>query len=104
AAAGQPRQQVFQLRQFDLNAPLGSLRALSEDVQDQLRAVENFQVGGLVDGAHLRGREFAVEDDHVRAELQAADDDVVELALAGQRFRIERLPALNDFVEHYQAA
>src|SRR6266498_4854273 len=104
AAAGQPRQQVLQLRQLDLNASLGGLRALGEDVQDQLRAVENLQVGGLVDGAHLGGREFAVEDDHVRAELQTADDDVVELALADQRLRVERRAALNDFVERDQAA
>src|SRR5215470_13793148 len=104
AAAGQSRQQVFQLRQLDLNAPFGGLRALGENVQNQLGAVENFQVGGLVDGAHLRGREFAVEDNHVSAELQAANDDVVELALAGERFRIERRAALNDLVEYGQAA
>src|SRR5262249_61672450 len=86
------------------NASFGGLRALGENVQNQLRTVEDFQVGGFVDGAHLRGREFPVEDDHVWGELQAVNADVVELAFAAEGFRIERREALDDLVEYGQAA
>ena len=92
ARAGQARQHVFQLRKLDLNLSFAALRALGKDIEDELSAIDDLEVGRFVDRAHLRGREILIEDDRVRAELQAANDQLIELAFADQRSRIELLP------------
>ena len=40
--AGKARQHVFQLRQFHLQTPFGGARAAGEYIEDQLRAVDDF--------------------------------------------------------------
>src|SRR5690606_10265745 len=82
---------------------LGALRALGEDVEDELGAVEHLQRGRGRDVARLGGGEVAVEDDHVRAELQAAQDDLLELAFAHQILGVELRSGLEDAVEHLDA-
>ena len=41
-AGDEARQHVAELRQLDLNLTFGGLRALGEDVEDELRAVDDF--------------------------------------------------------------
>ena len=41
APAGEPRQQVVQLRQFHLKLALAGARAAGEDIQDELGAVDD---------------------------------------------------------------
>ena len=60
----QPGQHIAILGQFHLRLGVGRLGAHSEDVEDKRRAVENFHLQGLLDIAHLLGRELIVEDDH----------------------------------------
>ncbi len=61
--AGQPRQEVLQLRQLDLQlAVLRRLRPLRENVQDQLRAVQNFPAENFLEIAALRRRQLVVEN------------------------------------------
>src|SRR5688572_9835520 len=55
----QSRQQVFQLRQFDLDLAFFRLRALREDVENQLRTVDDLQIRCFGQRADLRRREFA---------------------------------------------
>jgi hypothetical protein len=53
-----------------------------EDVQDELGAIEDLEVGGLRELPALGGREIVVEDDHVHEQLHGAQVEFVELALA----------------------
>ena len=90
------RQRVLELRELDLELAVPALGALGEDVEDELRAVDDLEVGELRDGARLRGRELAVEDEHVRVELDRADDDLLELALAHDELRVDVVAHLDD--------
>lgn len=63
--ARQPRQQMLQLRQFDLKLPFTGPGALRENVQDQRRAIEHFALEYLFKVATLCRRQFIVEDDGV---------------------------------------
>ena len=40
--AGEARQHIFQLRQFHLQTPFGGARAARENIENQLRAVDDF--------------------------------------------------------------
>ncbi len=97
------RQHVAQLRQLDLNLALARLRALREDVEDELRAVDDLEVCGFGDSAHLRGAQLAVEDEQVGAEPQGADDQLVELAAPEHRARVDGLAALDGLVHDDQS-
>ncbi len=50
--------------------PSRVLGPLGEDVQDQLGAIDDFQVDPVGDGADLGGVELLVEDDHGGAGVQ----------------------------------
>src|ERR1044072_3683543 len=93
------RQNGAQLRQLDLNLALGGLRALREDVEDELRAVYDLEVCGLGDRAHLRRAYLSVEDDEVCAESERAHQKLVELAAAQDCARVNGGPSLDNFVE-----
>src|SRR5262249_44321511 len=82
AAAHEPRKQVLELRQLHLDLPLPRLGAPREDVQDELGAIEDLEVGRLRDGARLRGRQVLIDHDEVRLEPRRADDEVLEPARA----------------------
>src|SRR5262245_38024676 len=58
--ADEARQQVCELRQLDLQLPLGRARTLREDVQDQRGTVDDLDAERLGDVALLDGRERIV--------------------------------------------
>ncbi len=62
AVAGQPRQQIVQLRQLHLQLAFSRAGAARENIQDQLRPVEHLDVQRFFQIALLRGRQLAVED------------------------------------------
>ena len=64
--ADQPRQQVLQLRELDLQLAFARPRAAREDVEDELRAVDDLPADLLFDVPQLRRRELVVEDDDDR--------------------------------------
>ena len=49
AGADQPRQQVFQLRELDLQLAFARPRAAREDVENQLRAIDDLAADLLLD-------------------------------------------------------
>jgi hypothetical protein len=64
--------------------------------KNKLSAIDDLEVCGFIDHAHLGRTEILIEDDRVHAKLQAANDQLIEFAFAYQRSRIELGPALND--------
>src|SRR5437667_10769887 len=65
AGADQSWQQVFQLRQFDLQLAFAGSRASREDVENELRAIDDLTADFFFDLPELRRRELVVEHDHV---------------------------------------
>ena len=97
------RQNVFQLRQLNLNLALTRLCTLREDVEDELRAINHFEIGRFGDRTHLRGTEFTIKYDQVCAESQGAHDQFIQLAAPKSCARVNRVATLNDVVEHDDA-
>src|SRR5438132_1504531 len=78
----EPRQQIRELRQLDLQLALARARALGEDVEDQRRPVDDLQAERLGDVALLARRERVVADDEVgRPRLRGAPE-LLDLPLA----------------------
>ncbi len=63
--AAHPRQVVLQLRELDLQLPLGAHGMLGEDVEDQLRAVDHAGVESVLERALLGRVELVVDEQHV---------------------------------------
>ena len=78
--------------------------AAREDVEDQLRAVDDLEVGGLRDRAGLGGCQVLIHHDEVCRETQGADDQVFQLAGAHQGSGVEGRPLLQDPIDHRQIA
>ena len=79
---GQTRQPVFELSQLDLETPLVRRRAAGENVEDQSRAIDDFDVERALEVALLGGSEIVVNHDHVVADVVASGLDLLELPFA----------------------
>ena len=60
--APHPRQVVLELRELDLELALGAARVLGEDVEDQLRAVDDTRLEEVLEPALLRRVELVVDE------------------------------------------
>jgi hypothetical protein len=98
--ADEARQQVLQLREFDLPLPFSRAGAAREDVQDQLRAIDDLAFDLGLDLAELRGRQLVVEDDHVHVALVAQLRQRAHLAAAQERARVRALAFLQHACDH----
>src|SRR5687767_2717863 len=67
--AREPRQHVLELRQLDLPLALARPRAARENVEDQLRAIDDLAVNTLFDMPQLRRSELVVEDDDIDSKI-----------------------------------
>ena len=65
AAAGEARKLVFELGELDLQLAFARARVAGEDVEDELRAVDDAAGQPRFEVAQLRGREVVVEEDEV---------------------------------------
>ena len=79
------RQVVLQLRELDLQLALGRDGVLGEDVEDQLRPVDDTSVEGVLEVALLRGIELVVDDHAVCSGLREALFQLVELSFPDVR-------------------
>ena len=102
-ALGQPRQQVLELRELHLELAVGGARALREDVEDQLGAVDHAQLEPLGEVARLGRREVLIEDHQIDVALEGADHEVLEPARADQELAVDLRPVLGDDVHHVDA-
>ena len=69
--AAHARQVVLELRQLDLELALGRDGVLGEDVEDQLRAVDDAGGERVLERPLLRRRELVVDEEHLRASRRA---------------------------------
>ena len=99
AGADQPRQQVFQLRELHLQLALARPRAAREDVEDQLRAIDDLAADLLLDLPQLRRRQLVVEDDDVDVGFRGGERERLDLAGAEKGRRIG-LRALLQHAQH----
>src|SRR5262249_16689691 len=81
---GQPREQMLQLRQFNLQLSLFCPGALSKNVEDQRSPIENLAVKYPFEIAALGGRKFVVEDDGVDIRAAAMLGEFVRFAFADE--------------------
>ena len=79
--AGQSRQQILQLRQFDLQLAVLRLRTLRKNIKNELRPVENLPLENFFQIAALRGTQLVIENHRA---------DVLLLAHLGQFVRLAR--------------
>ena len=70
AGADEPRQQVLELRELDLPLAFARARAPGEDVEDELRPVDDLALELVFELAQLRGRQLVVEDHRRRRRLR----------------------------------
>ena len=95
AASCKPGQLVFKLRQLHLQLAFACLRMASEDVENQLRAVDHVAGKPRLDIAQLRRRQVMVEEDQRSIGRRHHLNDLVELALADEARWIRLLAALH---------
>ena len=92
--AGQPRHQVLELGQLDLQLAFAGARALGEDLEDQRGAVEQLALEDLLQVAALGAGQLVVEDDGVHLLLLAVPGELLRLARADVGARMRRLQLL----------
>ena len=94
--ARQARQQVLQLRDFDLHARLARPRTGCEDVEDKLRAVHDACADHGLYILPLRWRQFVVKNDERGAEFLHALLELVDFALAEVRRGMRSIQCLRE--------
>ena len=97
ALAGEAWQHVFQLREFDLQAPFGRAGAVGEDIEDQLCPVDDLYPDRLFEIALLRGRQFVIDDEHVCGERFRQLFQLLHLPVSEQRRRVRHGTHLKHF-------
>jgi len=93
--AAHPRQVVVELRELDLELALGADGMLGEDVEDQLRAVDDPRRKLVLERALLHRAELVVDEQDVRLRGRIRLLQLGELALADVGARIGPGPVLH---------
>ena len=99
----QPRHGVFQLGQLDGQAGFVRLCPAGEDVENQLRAVQDLHAGDFFQVACLAGTQVVVEDDHVGVGGRGQAGQLGDLALAQVGGGVGGLAALGQLADHPRA-
>ena len=92
--ARQARLQITELRDLDLEFAFERVRALRENIEDQLAAIDHTDLEFVLEIARLRGTERVVENRERRALRLRQFAHLAGLALADESARIRRLQAL----------
>ena len=97
------RQVVLELGELDLELALGADGVLGEDVEDQLRAVDDASLERVLEQPLLGRLELVVDDQHVRGRLAERLLQLLELPLADVRARVGPRAVLDDLVDGLDA-
>ena len=92
------------MRQLDLQSALATARALRENVENQLRAIENFAGEQIFQIASLRGREFVVKNDRGDVSILERFLDQLRFAAADVIGRCRLLQFLRDGIDHFRSS
>ena len=95
AGSDEPRHQVLQLRELDLELAFARAGPPREDIEDQLRAIEDGDVRRLLEVAQLGRAELVVDDDEIGVELGARRLQRPDLAAAQVERGVGRRPLLH---------
>ena len=101
--AGETRLQIAQLRDFDLQFALERARALREDIENQLAAIDNAELELVFEIARLRGAERVVEDRERRAAFVGEFADLGGLAASDEGARVDVFELLLDLAGDFGA-
>ena len=94
--ADQPRRQILQLREFDLQLAFVAAGALREDIENEAGAVDHAPIQRLLQIALLRGRERVIEDDEFDVVRLAREAQFFDLAAADEHLGIGARPAAGE--------
>src|SRR5690242_14884674 len=75
---------MLKLSQFNLEFALPRSRPLSEDIEDQRRAIEHFTVKDSLEISALRRGQFVVENNGINLSLLATSSEFVSFACADE--------------------
>ena len=89
------RKVVLELRELDLELALGAAGVLREDVEDQLRPIDDARLQRVLERSLLRRRELLVDQEHVGAAARELRLELGELALADERPRVRAIAVLD---------
>ena len=85
----QPRQQVLEPGQLNLEPPIAAASPLGEDVEDQLGPIDDLHARLIFESATLGGLHVHIENGHVSLPSHALEDDLSNLATAHNRLRMQ---------------
>ena len=90
------RDVVVELRELDLELALGADGVLGEDVEDQLRAVDDRARERVLEAPLLRRRQLVVDQERLRVRVSESALELDELALADVGALVGPRPLLHD--------
>ena len=99
----QARSEVAELRDLDLQLALQRARALRENIEDQLAAIDDAKIEFLFEVARLRGAQRVIENRERRTSPMRDFLDLGGLALADKSARVGRLELLRNRVGDFGA-
>lgn len=97
---GQSRQKIPKLSQLYLNLAFAGMGAPGENIQNELRAIDYFEIRHLGNGAGLRRGEILVEDHEVGSLLERAHHNLFQFAFSEQVSLESFVGALGDSIQH----
>jgi len=83
-APGKSRQQIFKLRQFDLQLAFPGAGVLGKDIEDELGAVNHAGVEDTLDVALLRSGQIVIEENQVGGNRGRCSRNLFQLSFADQ--------------------
>jgi hypothetical protein len=101
--AAHAREVVLELGELDLQLPLGRDGMLGEDVEDELRPVDDPQVQQVLEAPLLTRGELVVDDERLGATRGNGTLQLLELALADVRPGVGRSAPLHDLADGLDA-
>jgi hypothetical protein len=94
--AAHSREVVLELRELDLELPLGALCVLGEDVEDELRAIDDASFERVLECALLRRAQFLVDEENLGAARAIALLQLRQLPLADEGPRVWMTAVLHE--------
>ena len=98
--AGEPRHEVLQLSQLDLQLAFPGAGPLGEDIEDERCAVDDLRSENLFQISGLGPGEFFVEEDSIGIGLLGGLGELLGLARPNERARVRCVQPLGSLPHH----